>query len=306
MKASPAPVARPYNPTRMRLALFYRAWIRGIFRPAWRTLDTLSVCIGVALPIIAHFVPSLESAMHDLVWQVFLYGLVVLVLTRLFATPFLMHNDYAGAAAKTEADLRSRIRSLESETKRPHVEIDIHEAFIRPSIGRADCFLHVSLHNHTADLDTTINGCKLCLHIGERQYCSQQLKDDVWANYVADCVDDYEDPERLIEVKTTPLNDLAQDITAQHPLRRGIKVPGWLRFEVTPVPHWPESKRPVGAYQDFNHETGEVEWFVDFDIEYQTTNIKFIELSVQDAFGYWHSQAKKVPFASPMRRIKLA
>jgi hypothetical protein len=293
---------------------YYRSFREELWRNAkpWAGDNILFGVIMIVMP------PIIASIAHHgryhVDWELiklslWSYGavLVVYVIVHALRTPWKLAEKQAKALDDVYERLRTTEQTLASEretaaSRFPNIEVKVEDVLITPSACRADCFVQVSLHNSAANASTSVRNFQVSLEISGKTYQSTTLMNA--ADFLlVDYVHDQDDMANLVTSQTSPLTDVRTLITHEFPLERGKHRSGWLAFAVTELPDWKIHKELKGQYVEYYDEKGDAVMVNDEKITLVVSTISTVSVSVEDAFGNWHSSAK-IPFKpSPMRGL---
>jgi hypothetical protein len=197
-------------------------------------------------------------------------------------------------------------RAEQANGSKPLIDVEVKEALIAAVHGKADCFVHASLHNRVREAPTNIGGYRLTLTIGGKPYTSDRLValDGYGVGFWEPDADNPEPWNNWRRLDKELTADELPSKLVDPVLTLGNRKDGWLRFQVERVPKWPTYEEPTGQrIEYYDQETGEHRWDDEMSTVYDTSNVQSVELAVQDAFNHWHTGRLKRPLCRDERAI---
>lgn len=203
-------------------------------------------------------------------------------------------------------------------TRRPHIDFQIHDAFIIPATNTANCFLRVSLHNEVGAVvnnpPTDLYSLELILK-GKRYARTTPIDTEKYELGIYKYVESYSDlgyrendEARLLGGET-----LYRISTKAVDLVPGSRVYGWIGFAVHRLPPWDTDQEYAGTRIEYDYvganenELEPIEESARPVDEYSytphTRAVESLILTVTDAFGQKWQATKAAPFGLPDRDI---
>ena len=168
----------------------------------------------------------------------------------------------------------------------PNISVDIKEVYLRPFQNKADCFMHVIVHNASQEAPTSMQDYyKVFITISEKQY------EGFYANLAGYRGTDRKNPD----MKQIPLVSLRKKLSRSS-LVAGKHEDGWLRFRFDGLPDWPEGEPYIsGMIEDINEETQDTEEKFIYEKPYLTTTATSIKLVLKDSYGIERPKEVNLP-----------
>ena len=94
---------------------FYWKWIEVSVKPSFGLADGIGFVLGIAIPVVIHFVPRWETAMSNLAWQIPLGIFSTIFLIRLILAPYWIYKQQEVEISGLEGKLASLQNELEEE-----------------------------------------------------------------------------------------------------------------------------------------------------------------------------------------------